>query len=97
MPRWNGCVATSRISARFTYGKWLANGPPAERAAAIADLAAATDLLVHYLKRDRIPAVTRREVSALGNRSLIDLVAQSDTRGVLAACREMFSFERALA
>ncbi len=67
---------------------------PPERAGAVADLAAATDLLVHHLKRDRIPAVVRRPIPALDGVSLVDLLARGDTRAVLAACRDMFRFDR---
>lgn len=54
--------------SRQALSKWLGQGVPAERAATVADLAAATDLLVHHLQRDRIPAVVRRPAGALGNR-----------------------------
>lgn len=46
--------------------KWLDSGAPPDQAMMIADLAAATDLLTRYLKRDRIPAVVRRPIGALG-------------------------------
>ena len=81
--------------SRQAIGKWLRRGVPAERAGAVADLAAATDLLVHYLKRDRIPAVVRRPIPLLGGISLVNLLARGDTQSVLAACRDMFRFERA--
>ena len=44
----------------MAVSKWLEQGGPAERVETVADLAAATDLLVRYLQRDRIPAVVRR-------------------------------------
>ena len=47
-----------RVS-RQAIGKWLRQGIPPKRACEISDLGAATDLLVRYLKRDRIPAVVR--------------------------------------
>lgn len=81
--------------SRQAFGKWLERGPPAERASTIADLAAATDLLVHYLKRDRIPAVVRRGMSAVGGRSMLDLLGTGESRAILAACRDMFRFDRA--
>ena len=80
--------------SRQTVGKWLRQGVPAERARAVSDLAAATDLLVLYLKRDRIPAVVRRPVRSLGGVSLVNLQSFGDTRAVLAACRDMFRLER---
>ncbi len=80
--------------SRQAVGKWLRHGVPSPRAGSIADLAAATDLLVRHLKRDRIPAVVRRPIPALDGASLVDLLAQDDTRAVLAACRDMFRFDR---
>lgn len=79
--------------SRQAVGKWLAHGAPAVRAKALADVAAATELLVRYLKRDRIPAVVRRPIPALGDISLMDLLARGDTRSVLRACRDMFRFD----
>lgn len=81
--------------SRQAVGKWIDAGVPVERTEAVADLAAATDLLVHYLKRDRIPAVVRRPVARMSDRSLLDLLAKGQTGAILAACRDMFAFERA--
>ena len=66
----------------------------AERMEALSDLAAATDLLVRYLKPDRIPAVVRTPMAALEGVTLVDLLEQGDTKSVLAACRRMFEFEQ---
>ena len=77
---------------RQAIAKWRARGVPAGRLEAVADLSAATDLLVRHLKRDRIPAVVRRGSTQLNGRSLLDLVKQGDTRDVLFACRAMFRF-----
>lgn len=76
--------------SRQALSKWLHRGVPAERTTAVADLSAATDLLVRYLKRERIPAVVRRPAPALQGRSLVDLVGEARTRDVLIACRAMF-------
>lgn len=81
--------------SRQAVGKWLQQGAPAARAESIADLAAATDFLVRYLQRDRIPAVVRRPIPARAGRSLLELAQRGQTREVLATCREMFSFEQA--
>jgi len=80
--------------SRQAVGKWVSGGVPVERVPAFADLAAATDLLVRQLRRDRIPAVVRRPAPALGDRSLVDLVAAGRTGDVLAACRAMFAFDQ---
>lgn len=81
--------------SRQAISKWLAQGVPAERAEAVADIAAATDLLMHHLKRDRIPAVVRRRAAALGNRSLLAMLERQSFREVLEACRDMFAFGEA--
>ena len=80
--------------SRQAVGKWLARGAPSARADALADLAAATELLTRYLKRDRIPAVVRRPIPALGGVSLMGLLARGDTHSMLRACRDMFRFDR---
>lgn len=63
----------------------------------VTDLAAATDLLVHHIKRDRIPAVVRQPIPARRGVSLMTLLERGDTRAVLATCRDMFRFDRAQA
>lgn len=78
--------------SRQALSKWLSHGVPADRLEMVADLAAATDLLVLHLKLDRIPAAVRRKAPRLGGRSLLDLVAARDSSGVLEASRAMFDF-----
>ena len=81
--------------SRQAIGKWLRQGIPPERACEISDLAAATDLLLRYLKRARIPAVVRTPIRALDGISLTDLLGRGDTQTLLSACRTMFRFEQA--
>ena len=81
--------------SRQTVGRWLRQGAPSNRAGAMADLAAASDLLVGHLERDRIPAAVRRPIPALGGESLVALWGRGETRTVLVACRDMFRFDRA--
>ena len=76
-----------------TLGGWLEHGVPADHAVPLANLSAATDVLLHYLKADRIPAVVRRPADLLGGKSLKDLYSERDTAGILEACRSMFRFE----
>lgn len=78
--------------SRQAIGKWRSRGVPAGRIEAVSDLAAATDLLLRHLKRDRIPAVVRRRSAELGELSLLDLVAAGRFREVRDACRQMFRF-----
>ena len=76
-----------------TLEGWLEHGVPADYSEPLANLSAATDILLHYLKADRIPAVVRRPAKRLGGKSLMDLYSDQDTAGVLEACRGMFRFE----
>ncbi len=80
--------------SRQAVSKWADRGVPAERSEAVADLAAATDLLVRYLQRDRIPAVVRRPIAALENRSLVELLGMNQSPAILKACRDMFDFDQ---
>jgi hypothetical protein len=78
--------------SRQAISKWRKHGVPKDNLEAVANLSAATDLLIRYLKRDRIPAVVRRKAEGLGGKSLLDLVSDGRTHDVLEACREMFDF-----
>lgn len=80
--------------SRQAFSKWLANGPPAARAEAVTDLAAATDLLDRYVKRERIPAVVRRSAPLLDGVSLLDLATSGDTRAVADSVIAMFDLRR---
>lgn len=80
--------------SRQAVGKWLASGVPTNRVQAVADYSAATDVLVHYLKSDRIPGVVRRPAPALGDASLLDLFGSGRHHDLLDACRSMFDFAR---
>lgn len=78
--------------SRQAVSKWLAHGVPPDRAVAVADVDAITDLLGHYLKRDRIAAVVRRRAPRLGDRSLIELIAAGRSAEALDLTRQMFAF-----
>ncbi|MFN8024412.1 MAG: hypothetical protein U0Q03_22985 [Acidimicrobiales bacterium] len=88
-------VAAMFSVSRQAVAKWVGLGVPAERAPAIADLDAATELLLRYLRRERIPAVVRRPAPALDGHSLLELATSGRTAEVLAATRAMFAFEAA--
>jgi hypothetical protein len=89
-------AAAARIFgvSRQAFSKWLRTGPPAARSAAVADLAAATDLLDRYVRRERIPAVVRRSAPVLDGNSLLDLAAAGDTRTVAESVSAMFDLRR---
>lgn len=78
--------------SRQAVSKWIADGVPAERIPQVADLTAITDLLAHYLKRDRIPAVVRRPAPNLGGSSLLEIVAEGRMADAVALTRRMFTF-----
>jgi len=80
--------------SRQAFAKWLKGGVPSERAPAVADLAAATDLLDRRIKRERIPAVVRRRSALLGGRSLHDMALAGEHAAVRAAVATMFDLRR---
>lgn len=80
--------------SRQAFSKWLASGVPPDRAPAVADLAAATDLLDRRIKRERIPAVVRRPSPLLAGRSLLAMAATGDHAAVRAAVASMFDLRR---
>ena len=80
--------------SRQAFSLWLAGEPPASRSDSIADLAVATDLLDRHLKRERIPAVVRREAPALAGRSLVDMAMHGLHREVREAVERMFDLRR---
>jgi hypothetical protein len=90
----NSAAASVFGVSRQAFSKWLKTGVPTARADAVADLAAATDLLDRYVKRERIPAVIRRPAPVLGNNSLLDLASDGETRRVAEAVEQMFDLRR---
>ncbi len=78
--------------SRQAVSKWIRDGVPSDRATAVADIEAITDLLDRYLKRDRIAAVVRRRADGLGGRSLLELVGAGRTAEALELTRRMFTF-----
>lgn len=80
--------------SRQAVAKWRTGTVPAERAPVIGDLAAVTDLLVRYVRPERIPAVVRRPAEHLAGMSMLDWVAEGRTRELLALTRDMFDLHR---
>ncbi len=79
---------------RQAVQKWTLEGVPPERLTAVGDLAAATDLLLRYLRPDRIPTVVRRPFDDAGGRTLLELAGE-DPAVALAHTRAMFDVSRA--
>ncbi|MCL1599278.1 MAG: hypothetical protein M3094_08850 [Actinomycetia bacterium] len=90
----NAAAASVFGVSRQAFAKWLTRGVPASRSDAVADIAAATDLLDRYVRRERIPAVVRRPAGMLGGRSLLEVAAEGDTAAVLEAVSSMFDLRR---
>ncbi len=80
--------------SRQAFAKWLERGVPAERAQAVAEMDAATEILDRRVKRERIPAIVRREARALGGRSLYEMARAGRHGEVLEAVRAMFDLRR---
>jgi hypothetical protein len=80
--------------SRQAFAKWLQIGPPADRAPAVAALEDATELLARHLKRERIPAVVRRQSALTGERSLLQMATAGEHEQVLGAVRTMFDLRR---
>ncbi len=79
---------------RQAFSKWLERGVPSDRATAVADLAAATDLLDRRVKRERIPAVVRRPAPLLEGRSLYELACEGRHGEIREAVAEMLDLRR---
>lgn len=97
MTAWDISAATvARIFgvSRQAVGKWRSGQVPAERSVALADLAAATEVLVRYVRRERISAVVRRPAEMLGGSSLLELAESGDTAQVRRQVAAMFDLRR---
>lgn len=79
---------------RQAFSKWLASGIPSDRATAVADLAAATDLLDRRIKRERIPAVVRVPAPRLNGQSLYGLACDGRHADVLKGVTDMLDLPR---
>jgi predicted transcriptional regulator len=90
----NAAAARMFGVSRQAFSKWLHNGPPANRATSVADLAAVTDLLARYVKRERIPAIVRRQAPAFEGVSLLHLAEQGRTGEALDRVRATFDLRR---
>jgi hypothetical protein len=73
---------------------WLRTGVPSDRATAVADMAAATDVLDRHVRMDRIPGVVRTPAPLLGGYSLYDMACEGRHTEVRAAVTEMFDLRR---
>ena len=80
--------------SRQAASKWLAEGAPAGRRDQVAVLGQATDLLDQWVKRERIPAVVRRPVEALGGRTRLDVALAGEFEALRDELYETFDLTR---
>lgn len=80
--------------SRQAFSKWLAKGPPAERADDVAAVDDITSLLDRYVKRERIPAVVRRTSERFGDASIIERLEAGDYAVTADLVRETFDLRR---
>ena len=80
--------------SRQAASKWLAEGAPASRRDQVALLGQATDLLDQWVKRERIPAVVRRPVEVLGDRTRLDVALAGEFEALRDELYETFDLTR---
>lgn len=80
--------------SRQAFSKWLDKGPPPDRADDVARVAAITDLLDRYVKRERIPAVVRRPAPMLGDRTMVEMLGRGEYAKVADLVAGMFDIRR---
>ncbi|MEX2627400.1 MAG: hypothetical protein WD225_10995 [Ilumatobacteraceae bacterium] len=92
-------ISTAQLGRMFGVSRqaaatWLVEGPPAARRDQVAVLEQATDLLDQWVKRERIAAVVRRPVDALGGRSRLDVALAGELEAVRDELRDTFDLTR---
>lgn len=80
--------------SRQAMAKWLSDGPPAIRRDQVALLDQSTDLLDRWIKRDRIPAVVRRNVDSLDGRTRLDVALAGEFESLRDELTETFDVSR---
>ena len=90
----NAAAARMFGVSRQAFSKWLATGPPAERVDDVTAVDDITTLLDRYVKRERIPAVVRRQSPRLGNASIIERLEDGDHAETAELVRSMFDLRR---
>jgi len=80
--------------SRQAASKWLIEGPPANRRDQVTCLGQSTDILDQWVKRERIPAVVRRPVEALGGRSRLDVALAGELALLRTELHDTFDLTR---
>jgi len=89
-------AAAARIFgiSRQAFSKWLAAGPPADRADDVAAVDNITSLLDRYVKRERIAAVVRRPAPTFGDLSILERLESGDYAETADLVRSTFDLRR---
>lgn len=77
---------------RQAFTKWTDGAVPADRTTEIADAAAAIDLMIRYLHRDRVAAVARRPAAMFHGRTLLQIFAADGAAAFYTATKAIFAF-----
>jgi len=80
--------------SRQAVAQWRTAGVPGDRLVALADGSGATELLLRYVRPDRIPAVVRRPADVLGGASLLSMAQDGRTAEVRGAVVAMLDLRR---
>ncbi len=80
--------------SRQAFSKWLATGPPAERADDISTIDTITELLDRYVRRDRVPAVVRRPSERFEGLSIMEMVERGSYARAADLTAAMFDLRR---
>jgi hypothetical protein len=80
--------------SRQAFSKWLAAGPPADRADDVAAVDNITSLLDRYVKRERIAAVVRRPAPTFGDLSILERLESGDYAETADLVRSTFDLRR---
>jgi len=89
-------AAAARIFgvSRQAFAKWLTSGPPADRVDDVAAVDNITTLLDRYVKRERIPAVVRRQATGYGDRSILAILEGGEYQEAADLVRATFDLRR---
>lgn len=90
----NAAAARMFGVSRQAFSKWLATGPPADRVDDVTAVDDITTLLDRYVKRERIPAVVRRQSPRFGDASIVERLEDGDYEETAEAVRSMFDLRR---
>lgn len=78
--------------SRQAVSQWLEVGVPGDRLEKVATVGAIADLLEYRLRTERIPGVVRREASAYGGISALEMIKQDRHDELLASVKSSFEW-----